>query len=126
MSDNQDHLIAATGAQIKQMRALHTQTETMLSQEFESAASDLPEQSETTRTLTAKEQQRTRTEVLSAIADAASGHESGISTEAGIISARVKEENENARTQITEMIDRNQEIVKQEIKGLQWGLHQLR
>ncbi len=107
------------------MKALHTQTETILLQEFESAASNLAEQSEIARALTAKEQQRTRTEVLNAVADAASGHDSAISTEAGIISARVKEENENARTQITEMVDRNQEIMKQEIQGLQRGLHQL-
>lgn len=125
LQDNRDHLIATTDAQTRHLRALHRQTETILSQEFESAAAKLAEQSETTRALTAEEQQRTRTDVLNAVADAASGYDDAISTEAKSISARIEEANENTRAQITEILDRNQEIMKQEINGLQRGLRQL-
>lgn len=130
LQDNRDHLIATTDAQTRHLRALHLralhrQTETILSQEFESAAAKLAEQSETTRALTAEEQQRTRTDVLNAVADAASGYDDAISTEAKSISARIEEANENTRAQITEILDRNQEIMKQEINGLQRGLRQL-
>ena len=118
-------MVAAAEAQTKQMRALHTQTETILSQEFESAAANLAEQSETTRTLTAKEQERSRIEILSAIADTASGHNNALSTQAENISARIEGANENALAQITETLERKQEIMKQEINGLQRGLGQL-
>lgn len=40
LSDSRDHLVATTGSQTKQMRALHTHTETILSQEFKSAAAN--------------------------------------------------------------------------------------
>lgn len=118
-------MVAAAEAQTKQMSALHTQTETMLSQEFVSAAANLAEQSETTRTFTAKEQERSRTEVLNAIADAASGYDDALSTETENISAQIEEARENTRAQITEILDRNQETMKQEINGLQRGLRQL-
>ena len=118
MGDNRDHLIAAADAQTKQVRALHTQTETILSQEFESAAENLAEQSETTRTFTAKEQERSRTEVLNAITDATYGYDDALSTETENILAQIEEARENTRAQITELLDRNQETMKQEINGL--------
>ena len=58
LRDNRDRLIVATDAQTKQMREMHAQAETVLSQEFELAAANLAEQSETTRTLTAKNSRR--------------------------------------------------------------------
>ena len=64
-------------------------------------------------------------EVLNAVTDAASGYDDAISLKAKNISARIEEANENTRAQITEILDRNQEIMKQEINGLQLGLHQL-
>lgn len=118
-------MVAATDAQTEQIKALHTQTETILSQELESAAASIAEQSEATRALTAKEQQRTRIEVLEAVADAASGYDDALSIEAENISSRIVEGNENTRIQISKMVERNQEIMKQEISGLQRGLHQL-
>lgn len=117
-------MVAATDAQTKQMRALHTQTETIVSREFESAAASLAEQSEVTRALTAKEQRKTRTEVLKAVADAASGYDDAISTEAKTLSIQI-EANEISRAQITEILDRNQKELKQEINGLRRGLRQL-
>ena len=73
MQDYRDHLIASTDAQTLQLKALHTRTETILNHEFESVAANLVEQSKATRTLAAKEQERSRTEVLDAIANATSG-----------------------------------------------------
>lgn len=74
LSHNRDHLVAATDAQTKQMKALHRQTETILTQEFGLVAANIAEQSETTRALTVKEQQKTRMEVLNAVAVAPSGY----------------------------------------------------
>lgn len=95
LQDDRDHLIATTDAQARHLRALHTQTETILTQEFESATTNLSEQSEKTRALTAKEQQRTRMEVLNAVADAASGYDDAISSNTKNVSARIEEANEN-------------------------------
>ncbi|KAF6226297.1 hypothetical protein HO133_009163 [Letharia lupina] len=101
LSDSRDQLVAATGSQTRQMRALHTQTETILSQEFKSAAANSVKQSEGTRALTAKEHQSTRAEVHNAVADVASRYDNAISTEADNISARIEEVDENTRAQIT-------------------------
>ena len=121
LQDNRDHLVATTDEQTRQLRALHAQTERMLDHEFETAAVNLVEQSKTTLTLTTKEQERSRFEVLNAIADAASGYDDALSTESGKISARIEEANENNRAQIIKL----QEAMKQDIDGLQRGLHQL-
>ena len=125
LQDNRDHLISITDAQTLQLRALHTRTETILNHEFESVTAILVEQIEATRTLAAKEQDRSRTEVLDAIANATSGYDSALSIKAEDISCQIGEANENTRAQITEILDRNQEIMKQEINGLQRGLRQL-
>lgn len=101
LSDSRDQLVAATGSQTKQMRALHTQTETILSQVFRTAAANSAEQSEGTRALTAKEHQSTRAEVLNAVADVASRYDNAFSTEADNISARIEEVDEISRAQIT-------------------------
>ena len=125
LQDNKNHLIATTDAQTRKLRALHTRTETILNHEFESATANLVEQSEATRALAAKEQERSRTEVINAIANATSGYDSALSTNAEGIFGQIEEANENTRAQITEILDRNQEIMKQEINGLQRGLCQL-
>lgn len=119
LQDNRDHFITTTDAQTLQLRALHTRTETILNHEFESVAANLVEQSEATRTLATKEQERSRSEVLDAIFNATSGYDSALSTKAEDISCQIEEANENTRAQITEILDRNQEIMKQEINGLQ-------
>lgn len=54
VSGNRTHWVAATDAQTKQMRALHTQTEMIVSREFESEAASLAEQSEVTHALTVR------------------------------------------------------------------------
>ena len=118
-------MVTATDGQTKQLKELHKQTETLLSQEFESAAANLAEQSETTRTLTANEQRETRANVLSAVADAASGHNDAISTQVGNISARIEQVNDDTRAQISKVLEKNQETMRQEINGLQRGLNQL-
>lgn len=122
--DNRDQLLATTNGQTRQLRALHAQTE-ILNNEFESAAVNLSEQSRMTRALTTKEHERSRTEVLNAITDAASGYDAALSTEAENISACIEEANQTTRAQITETLNRNQDIMKQEIYGLQRGLRQL-
>ena len=86
---------------------------------------NLAEQGKATRTLTANEHEKSRTETLNAIADAASGYNDALSIEVENISARIETANENTRAQITETMDRNQAIMKQQITGLQRGLHQL-
>ena len=93
----------------------------MFSPELGPAAANLAEQSEATRALTAEEQQRTRTEVLAAIANLASRYEDALSKEAETISARSLERNQNSRCRITKMVDWNQEIMMQKINGLQRG-----
>lgn len=118
-------MVTATDGQTKQLKELHEKTEKILSQEFESAAADLAAQSETTRTLTANEQRETRSDVLNAVADAASGYNVAISTQVENISARIEQANENTRAQISEVFEKYREIMKQEINGLQRGLHQL-
>ena len=123
--DNRDQLLATTNGQTRQLRALHAQTEMILNREFESAAVNLSEQSRTTRALTTKEHERSRTDVLNAIADAASGYDDALSTEAENISACIEEANQTTRAQITKTLNRNQDIMKQEIYGLQRGLRQL-
>ena len=125
MQDNKDHIVTCPDGQTRQLRALHAQTHSILNHEFDSAAANLAEQSRKTRTLTAKEQERSRTEVLNAIADAASGYDEALSTEAENILTRIEEASEDTRAQITEVLDRNQAIMKQEIDGLQRGLLQL-
>ena len=104
---------------------MQTQTETILFQESKLAAEDLAEQSETTRTLTANEQRRTRADVLNAVADAASGCNDAISTQVENTSARNEAANEKTRTQISEVLEKNQEIMRQEINGLHRGLRQI-
>lgn len=96
-----------------------------MSREFKSATVNLVEQSRATRTLTANEHEKSRNETLNAIAHAASGHDDALSTEAEHISARIEAASENTRAQITETMDRNQAIMKQQITGLQRGLRQL-
>ena len=96
-----------------------------MSREFKSATVNLVEQSRATRTLTANEHEKSRSETLNAIAHAASGHDEALSTEAEHISARIEAASENTRAQITETMDRNQAILKQQITGLQRGLRQL-
>lgn len=123
--DNRDHLLATTDGQTRQLRALHAQTEMILNHKFESAAVNLSEQSRTIRALTTKEHERSRTEVLNAITDAASGYDDALSTEAENISARIEEANQKIRAQITETLDRNQDVMRQEIDGLQRGFRQL-
>ena len=125
MQDNRDHLAATTDAQTRQLRALHAQTESILNNGFDSAAANLVEQTRTTRTFTAKEQERSRSEILNAVANAASGYDDALSTGVENISTRIDEANKNTRVQITESLDRNQAIIKQEIHGLQRGLRQL-
>ena len=125
MQDNRDHLLVTTDAQTRQLSALHAQKESTLNREFKSAAVNLAEQSRATRTFTANEHEKSRTETLNAIADAASGHDDTLSTEAENISARIEAASETTRAQITETMDRNQEILKQQIIGLQRGLRQL-
>ena len=53
------------------------------------------------------------------------GYDSALFTKAEDISCQIEEANENTRAQITEILDRNQEMMKQEINGLQRGLRQL-
>ena len=125
LNGTRDHLVTATDGQTKQLIELHKKTETILSQEFESAAANLAEQSETTRTLTANEQRETRVNVLSAIAHAASGYNDAISTQVENISAQIEQASDNTRAQISRVIEKNQETMRQEINGLQRGLHQL-
>ena len=125
MQDNRDHVVATTDGQTRQLSTLHVQTKRILNHEFESAAANLAEQSQTARTLTTKEHERSLTEVLNTIANAASGCGDTLSTEAENISARMEEGNENTRAHITEILDRNQETMMQEINGLQRGLRQL-
>ena len=125
LTDNKDHVVTTTDGQTRQLMELHAQTEGMVIHEFESAASHLVKQSETTRTLTAKEHEKTRTEVLSAIADAASGCGDTVSREAENMSARIEEANEDTRFQIAGILERNHETMKQEISELQRGLRQL-
>ena len=125
LNGTRDHLVTATDGQTKQLTELHRKTETIIAQEFGSAAANLAEQSETTRTLTANEQRETRANVLSAIGDAASGNNDAISTQAGNISARIEQANDNTRAQISKVLEKNQETMRQEIKELQRGLHQL-
>ena len=125
MQENRDHLLAATDAQTRQLSALHAQSESILNREFKSVAVNLAEQSRATRTLTANEHQKSRTETLNAIADAASGYDDSLSTEVENISARIEAASENTRAQITETMDRNQAIIMQQITGLQRGLDQL-
>lgn len=124
--DNRDQLLATTNGQTRQLRALHAQTEMILNHEFESAAVNLSEQSRTTRALTTKEHERSRTDVLNAIADAASGYDDALSTEAENISACIEEANQTTRAQITETLNRNRDIMKQDIYGLERGLLQLK
>lgn len=121
----QNCLVTATDGQTMQLKELHKQTETILSQEFESAAANLAEQSETTRTLTANEQRETRANVLSAVADAASAYNDAIFTQVEYVSARVEQANDNSRAQISKVLEKNQETMRQEINGLQRGLYQL-
>ena len=125
MQDNRDHLLVTTDAQTRQLSALHAQNESTLNREFKSAAVNLAEQSRATRTLTANEHEKSRTETLNAIADAASGHNDNLSTEAENISARIEAASETTRAQITETMDRNQAIMEQQITGLQHGLRQI-
>ncbi|KAL9075543.1 MAG: hypothetical protein Q9161_001615 [Pseudevernia consocians] len=101
LSDSRDHLVVATDAQKEQMKALHTLS------------------------LKNMKQQRTRTEVLNDVADAASRHDDAISTEAENISDGIEKANENTRAQITVILDRNQEETKQTINRLQGRLYQL-
>lgn len=101
------------------------QTETILNDEFESAAANLVQQSNATRKLATKELERSRTEVLHAIADAASGYNDALSTKVENMSARIEEVGEYTQAQITGKLDRNQETMKQEITGLRQGLRQL-
>lgn len=123
--DNRDQLLATTNGQTRQLRALHAQTDMILNNGFESAAVNLSEQSRTTRALTTKEHEKSRTEVINAITDAASGYDDALSTEVENISACIEEANQTTRAQITETLNRNQDIMKQEIHGLQRGLRQL-
>ena len=118
-------MLATTDAQTRQLSALHAQNESILNREFKSAAVNLAEQSRVTRTFTANEHEKSRTETLNAIADAASGYDNALSTETENISARIEAATENTRAQITETMDRNQAITKQQIIGLQRGLRQL-
>ena len=118
-------MVATTDRQTRHLSTLHAQTKRILNHEFESAAANLAEQSQTARTLTTKEHERSRTEVLNAIADAASGYDDTLSTEAENISARMEEGNEKTRAYVTEILDRNQETTMQEISGLRQELHQV-
>ena len=125
MQDYGDHLLATTDAQTRQLSALDAQNKNILNSELKSATVNLVEQSRATRALTANEHEKSRTETLNAIADAACGHDDALSTEAENISARIEAASENTQAQITQTIDRNQAIMKRQIIGLQRGLHQL-
>ena len=125
MQDNRDHLLVTTDAQTRQLSALHAQNEIILNRELRSAAVRLAEQSGATRNLMANEHEKSRTETLNAIADAASGYHDALSTEAENISARIEAASESTRAQVTETMDKNQAILKQQITGLQRGLSQL-
>lgn len=125
LHDYGDHLLATTDAQTRQLSALHAQNESILDREFKSATVNLVEQSQATRTVTANEHEKSRTETLNAIADAAYGYDDALSTEAGNICARIEVANESTQAQITETMDKNQAIMKQEIIGLQRGLRRL-
>ena len=85
----------------------------------------MAEQSETTRRLTANEQRETRANVLKAVADATSGYNDAVSTQAEDICTRIEQANDNTRAQISKVLEKNQETMRQEINGLQRGLHQL-
>ena len=125
LQDNRDHLLATTDAQTRQLSALHAQNESMLNHELESATVNLVEQIRATRTLMTNEHEKSRTQTLNAIADGASGFADALSTEAEKLSARIEAASEDTRAQITETMDRNQAIMKQQITGLQRGLRQL-
>ena len=125
LQDNKGHLIVIINKQTKQLRQSHAQSEEILHHNLESAVITIAEQSNATRILTTEEHERSWTNVLNAIADAASDSDHALSREAASITVRVEEANEISRVQISESLDRNQEIMKQEIKGLQRGLSQL-
>ena len=48
-----------------------------------------------------------------------------ISTQVENVSARIEQANDNTRAQISKLLEKNQETMRQEINGLQRGLHQL-
>ncbi|KAM0802013.1 hypothetical protein BDR22DRAFT_888067 [Usnea florida] len=120
-----NQLVTATDGRTEELKELHQKTETILSQEFESAAANLAAESETTRTLATNEQRKTRADVLNAIADVASNYNYANSTQVENISVRIEQGNEKAQAQISKVLEKNQETMRQEINGLQRGLHQL-
>ena len=125
MDGIRNHSVTATDGQTKELEERHQKTETILYQGFESAAANLAAQTETTRTLTANEQRETRADVLNAVADAATGYNDALSTHVENISARIEQGNEKTQAQISMVLENNQEIMRQQINGLQRGLHQL-
>jgi len=96
-----------------------------LTQEIESAASKLEKQNERTVTLTVSGKRRSRAEILDAVSDAASGHAQELYTNVTNVSTRIGEENQATRAQVEDLVDVIQEVMKQEIHGLQQGLRQL-
>ena len=125
MNGLQNQLVTATDGQTEELNELHQKTEVILSREFESAAANLAAQSETTRTLATNEQRETRADVLNAIADVTSSYNDAISIQVEKISARIEQGNEKAQAQISKVLEKNQETMRQDINGLQRGLHQL-
>lgn len=122
---NENIFNTAIEIQTEKCRVLQTQTRLQLAQDIETAAANLQGQNERTHSITTNEQQRTRTEVLTAIADMSSEYDHALCAQGEGLSAHIEKQNEYTRTQIVGKLDTNQEIMKQEIHGLQRGLYQL-
>ena len=125
VQESRDQVITASEVQRRELRTLHTRTQDVLRQEIESTTVLLEEQNERNRTIAANEDQKSRTEVLSAIAGAVCEQDRAISAEGQNVSTKVGEEHQHTRAEIAERLDMNQEFMTQEITGLKRGLRQL-
>ncbi|MCJ1261298.1 hypothetical protein MMC22_001162 [Lobaria immixta] len=137
LHDQNDGVLASIQEQVQETRAFQGQAQKAVIQEIDALAKNLEKRSEETQS-TADERQKSQAKLLDAIADAAIVNDNaltlgteninhrGLQRRCGVtINATIKEETEDTRAHMTEIMHESQEVMKQQVHELQRGLQQL-
>ena len=124
LQDNTDRIIKAIDQHAGDSEALQLERQRTMSHQIDALANTISQQNEQTQASTVT-QKVVHIELLDAIEHATTTNADGILDASESVCTVVKDENVDTRVAITDLVESNHEVMKQEINELQHGLQQL-
>ena len=124
LQDNSDRIVKAIDQHAEDSQSLQMERHLAMSQQIDALANTISQQDEQVRARTIS-QKVAHVELLEAIDHATATNTDGILDASESVHIAVTDENANTRAVITDLVQSNHEVMKQEIHELQHGLQRL-